>query len=112
MKILFVENHQAFAETVIPQFLADHEVTLVSTVAEAKSVLSRVFDAVLVDYDLPDGKGTDVVRALRAIGFRGRVVAVSAREEGNGELRAAGADVTCAKSDFRTITAALSETST
>jgi hypothetical protein len=62
---------------------------------------------VLVDYDLPDGKGTEVVRALRAIGFGGNIVAVSSREEGNAELRAAGATVTCAKEDFRAIEQAL-----
>jgi hypothetical protein len=42
--------------------------------------LSHTFDAVLVDYDLPDGKGTDVVRALCAMGFRGNIVAVSSKE--------------------------------
>lgn len=33
VKVLFLENHQVFAETVIEQFLTDHEVVLVPTVA-------------------------------------------------------------------------------
>ncbi|WP_146647221.1 response regulator [Labilithrix luteola] len=107
MKLLFVENHRVFAQTVIDQFLANHEVVLVTTIAEAKRRLSHAFDAVLVDYDLPDGKGTEVVRALRAIGFGGKIVAVSSREEGNEELRSAGATAICSKKDFRAIGAAL-----
>jgi CheY-like chemotaxis protein len=65
-RILFVENHQVFAHTVIEQFLSNHEVVLVATVAEAKQALTTSFDVVLVDYDLPDGKGTEVVDALNA----------------------------------------------
>ena len=110
VKVLFVENHQVFAETVIEQFLTDHEVVLVPTVAEAKGVMAQSFDVVLVDYDLPDGKGTEVVRALRAMHFRGNIVAVSSREEGNAELRAAGAKDTCSKRDFRAIAAAIAGT--
>jgi DNA-binding response OmpR family regulator len=110
VRILFVENHQVFAETVIDQFLRDHEVVLVPTVAETKAVLSQSFDVALVDYDLPDGKGTTVVHALRAMHFRGNIVAISSREEGNAELRAAGARVTCAKRDFRAIAAAITGT--
>jgi CheY-like chemotaxis protein len=110
VKVLFVENHQVFAETVIGQFLTEHEVVLATTVAEATRVMSQSFDVVLVDYDLPDGKGTEVVRALRAMHFRGNIVAVSSRAEGNAELRAAGAKVTCSKKDFRAIAAAIADT--
>jgi CheY-like chemotaxis protein/REP element-mobilizing transposase RayT len=102
---------RAFAKTVIAEFLAHHDVTLVGgTVAGAKKLASSNFDALLVDCDLPDGKGTEVMRALRAIGFRGNIVGVSAHEEGNSELRVAGASTTCAKSSFRIIAAALAST--
>jgi DNA-binding response OmpR family regulator len=105
--VLFVENHRVFAETVIEKFLADHEVLLVPTIAEALGILGSSFDVVLVDYDLPDGKGTEVVRALRAAHFRGTIVAISSRDAGNAALLAAGATVICAKKDFRAIAAAL-----
>jgi CheY-like chemotaxis protein len=107
VKILFVENHELFAQTVVEQFLADHEVTVVTTVASALEVLPETFDVVLVDYDLPDGKGTEVVRAFRSRGLHGHIVAVSSREEGNAELRAAGAKATCAKRDFGRIATVL-----
>jgi CheY-like chemotaxis protein len=109
MRILFVENHELFARTVIEQFLALHDVVVAPTVAAAREAIAGggVFDVILVDYDLPDGKGTDVVRAIRLGGFRGRVVAVSSKEEGNDDLRRAGANVVCAKKDFRAIREAI-----
>jgi DNA-binding NarL/FixJ family response regulator len=107
LKILFVENHQLFAKTVIEQFLAAHEVVVVSTVRAANAIDSSTFDAVLVDYDLPDGKGTEVVVALRARYFAGKIIAVSSKDDGNAELRRAGADVVCSKRDFAQITRVL-----
>jgi len=107
MKILFVENHEVFASTVIAQFLSEHDVIVVPTIAQAMSMLSGTFDVALVDYDLPDGKGTEVVRALRANGFEGGIVAVSSHDEGNAALRAAGATRTCSKKDFRNIALAI-----
>jgi hypothetical protein len=55
---------------------------------------------VLVDYDLPDGKGTEVLAHLQAQRFRGRIVAVYSHEDGNQALVASGAHATCAKRDF------------
>jgi DNA-binding NarL/FixJ family response regulator len=100
LRILFVENHQLFAKTVIEQFLSAHEVVVVASVGAANAIDLHTFDVVLVDYDLPDGKGTEVVRAFRARHFAGRIVAVSSKDEGNAELERAGADVACAKRDF------------
>ena len=39
MRILFVENHEVFAATVIAEFLAGADVTVVSSVAAASSVI-------------------------------------------------------------------------
>jgi DNA-binding response OmpR family regulator len=104
VKILFVEDRrssgQALAGTAIAQFLGRHDVTHAGSLAEAEVHLGRKFDAALVDYDLPDGKGTEIVRALRGRGFTGVIVAVSAHDDGNAALRAAGARTTCAKKDF------------
>jgi hypothetical protein len=59
MKILLVENHREFTSVVIPAFLSEHDVTVVTSCAAAREVLSGgSFDAVLVDYDLDDAKGT------------------------------------------------------
>jgi len=75
-------------------------VTVVATIAGALRVLDEPFDAVLVDYDLDDGKGTAVVQALRRRGFGGRIVGVSSHEPGNAALVAAGADDACSKMGF------------
>ena len=34
MRILFVENHRTFAETLTAELLADHQVVLVTSLAE------------------------------------------------------------------------------
>ena len=103
VRILFVENHRTFARTVMEAFLPDQDVLLVGTIAEARQAVAarQDFDAVLVDYDLPDGKGTEVVLYLLAERFRGRIVAVSAHQDGNRALESSGAHATCPKREFR-----------
>ena len=104
MRILYVENHAVFAATVVSEFLHEHDVVVVRTCADALARASQFgFDAALVDYDLDDGTGDSVVRALRVRGFRGRIIAVSAHEEGNAALAAAGADAICPKAGFRAL---------
>lgn len=104
MRILFVDDHPHFTPIVVEQFLADHEVTVAPTLADAREALrAGTFDVVLVDYDLPDGKGRDLVRELCAAGFPGRIVGISARELGNEELHAAGAHAICPKGNFQAI---------
>lgn len=113
MRILFVEDHRVFAEAVVAQFLSAHEVEIAESVAIARKaiVTGPAFDAVLVDYDLPDGKGTEVVRQLRADRFKGSIIAVSAKDEGNAELRAAGAHAICKKAELRQLAITLSQLS-
>ena len=108
MRILFVENHSVFARMAIDQFLAGEAVALVPSLATARSALKEgCFDAVLVDFDLDDGKGTELVAELREAGFAGRIVAVSSHAAGNDALRAAGADSICRKADFAQLSAVL-----
>ena len=104
MKILYVENHVRFARIVITSFLSAHDVEVQPTVATALEALAaRSFDAVLVDYDLDDGKGDRVVRVATQLKPRPHIVAVSAHDEGNAALVAAGADAICAKLKFADI---------
>jgi len=105
VKILLVENHRVFAETVVKQFLSAHHVTVVGSLAAAHEAAS--FDAALVDFDLDDGKGDAFVGELRAGGFRGRVIAMSSHAEGNAALMRAGADGVCSKLHFSKIGAVL-----
>src|SRR2546429_45026 len=104
MRILYVENHRVFAEGVRQQFLAEHEVTIVESLAAARQALKLdTFDLLLVDYDLDDGKGDELVRALRDTGDKVPVVAASSHQAGNVALLKAGASVVCSKMDFDNI---------
>jgi CheY-like chemotaxis protein len=108
MRLLWVENHAVFARVAGRQFLSAHEVTLVPSLAEARMALEECkFDAVLVDYDLDDGKGDSLVSELKQRATRPVVIAVSAHEGGNEALLRAGADAACPKQRFAVLEALL-----
>ena len=101
MKILYVENHAVFAANVTRQFLSQHVVTVVPSIAAARQARSAdIFDLLLVDYDLDDGKGEAFVREVRGQGDRVIIVGVSSHDEGNAALRLAGASAICSKMQF------------
>jgi len=101
LKILFIENHSVFAQQAKIYFLSEHQVTVVPSLATARSKLATdKFDLMLVDYDLDDGKGEELVRELREAGNKIRIIGVSAREEGNVALLQAGVDAICSKMEF------------
>ena len=90
-----------FAATVIREFLSRHAVTVVPGIAAARQArVAGSFDAVLVDYDLDDGKGDEFVRELRADDEGVVIVGVSSHDEGNAALRRAGASAICSKMEF------------
>ncbi len=79
-RIMLVEDHAAFREPLA--FMFDREpdfevVAQAGSVAEARQNLSGV-DLAVVDLDLPDGDGTDVIGALRAVNPRGIVLVLTA----------------------------------
>lgn len=103
MNILWVENHRSFVSAA-KQFLAAHAVTVAPSLADARTALaSHHFDAVLIDYDLDDGKGDELVRELLQLPGRPRIVATSAHDNGNRKLTDAGADAVCSKMKFSKI---------
>lgn len=104
MRILYVENHKRFAAIAVAQFLASHEVLVTASLAEARQAIAEgSFDAVLLDYDLDDGKGSELVEELRAMSPRPVVVAVSSHQAGNEALVVAGVDAVCSKMHFSKI---------
>jgi len=112
MKVLFVENHRVFANLTAKRLLSSHAVTIVPSLALAREALeTEQFDIVLVDYDLDDGKGTDLVSELRDISNHPKMIAVSSHAEGNAALKNAGADAICSKQDFQTIESIISQVS-
>ena len=101
MNILWVENHPHFPRLTIPRFLKDHVVTVVPSLAAASQALAQAcFDVILIDFDLDDGKGTEVVHIVESLPGRPWLVAASAHDAGNQALMEAGADAVCAKSHF------------
>jgi len=108
MRILFVENHAAFAAIARDEFMRGHEVVIVPSLAEARTCLAAgTFDLVLLDFDLDDGRGVDLLADLRRGPAHVRVIGVSARPAGNAALLAAGADLAVGKLEFRKIEAVL-----
>jgi len=101
MKVLYVENHAVFASNVIREFLAQHTVKVSPSLSEARDALrSAEFDLLLVDFDLDDGKGDELVRELRDLGWEVPIIAASSHDQGNQALLRAGANAVCAKMDF------------
>jgi CheY-like chemotaxis protein len=108
VKILYVENHAIFAEQVSQQFLSAHQVKVVSSVADAlEQLLAEDYDLAIVDYDLDDGKGDELVRICRAKHPTLKIIAGSSHESGNAALVRAGASAVCGKMEFDKIAAVI-----
>jgi len=101
LKILYVENHAIFAKQVCQQFLSSHTVEVVSSLAEArKRLAAEEFELMIVDYDLDDGKGDEIVRTCRALNPDMKIIAASSHDVGNAALMKAGASAVCGKMEF------------
>ena len=104
MRILYVENHQIFAANACRQFLSAHTVTVVPSLSDARRELGSVnFDLALVDYDLDDGKGDQLIRELAKAYPRTISIGVSSHDDGNSALLRAGAAAICSKMRFEHI---------
>lgn len=110
MRILYVEDHARFSRIIVQTFLTDHDVVVEPTVVGARRRLAtQPFDAVLLDYDLADGKGTELLPDLLLLSPRPVIIAASSHEDGNRSLREAGADAVCQKADLGRIAEVLGE---
>ena len=99
--ILYLENHAVFAEQVTRQFLASHRVTIVPSLSAARQALKTgIFNLILSDYDLDDGKGDEFVRECRFNHPGLPIIAVSSHDAGNAALLQAGASCVCSKMEF------------
>jgi two-component system nitrate/nitrite response regulator NarL len=90
IRILMVDDHTLFRESVARLLAAEPDFEIAGHCASADEALQIVaktsVDVVLLDYDLGDGKGTDFLAKAKSLGFRGRVLVVTA---GVTELEAA-----------------------
>ena len=90
MRLLWVENHAAFVRMASRQFLSTHELTVVPSLASARAAFAEApFDAVLVDYDLDDGKGTELVAIIGRCPNSPVMLATSAHVNSNSAFMAA-----------------------
>lgn len=104
MNILWVENHDRFSRLAVKTFLCKHKVTVVPSLMSARQALAaEIFDLVLLDYDLDDGKGAELVAEVKALPHRPGLIATSSHAFGNQSLRKAGADAVCGKTEFTNI---------
>lgn len=80
-KILLVEDDGAIAEIVIQVIDAKADVTLASSLNEARSVLAEEsFELIVLDVGLPDGSGLELLSQLKAADHPPRVVIFSAQD--------------------------------
>ncbi|HTI70831.1 MAG TPA: response regulator [Candidatus Limnocylindria bacterium] len=108
MKILYVENHSVFAESVSRLFLSRHNVVIVPTISAALNELrGGGFDLLIADYDLDDGKGDELLRLLQVSTIPISVIGASSHAEGNAALLKAGASAICSKMEFDGIQAVI-----
>lgn len=99
MKILFVDDHDVFVSMICGAFLTTHDVTVAKSLDAARERLSvcNSYEVVLLDFDLPDGKGKSLVHHLKAMPTKPLIIAFSSHDDGNSRLMAAGADVLLGK---------------
>lgn len=101
MKLLWVEDNVRFARVAGREFLSGHEITLVPSLQAAREALRAwKFEGILLDFDLEDGKGSELMPDVQVLEPRPFIVAASAHTEGNTALLEAGADTACSKLEF------------
>lgn len=92
-RVMLVEDHATFREPLA--FMFDREpdfevVAQAGSVAEARAKLEGI-DLAVVDLNLPDGDGTDLIGALRAMNPRAMVLVLTANADRAAYARAAEA---------------------
>jgi len=79
IRVLLVDDHASFRQPLAFMLEREPEITVVAqagSLAEARAVLEGV-DVAIVDLDLPDGSGVDLVAELRAANPNGMVLILS-----------------------------------
>ncbi|MBS2210506.1 response regulator transcription factor [Carboxylicivirga mesophila] len=81
MKILIVEDEPQLAQSV-QQFLSSegHSCEMVGTLNSALQMLDAQFDIVILDLNLPDGNGLEVVKKVKGGGMQTGIIILSARD--------------------------------
>ena len=98
-RMMIVEDHSAFAQALQIVLGGGTEVVLARTVEEGRALIGDggPFDVVVLDLNLPDGEGTDLVPDIRQRRPQTRVVVLSARDDIGEVASKAGADIAIPK---------------
>jgi two-component system nitrate/nitrite response regulator NarL len=82
VRILLVDDHTLFRESVARLLAAEQDFVIAGACANVSDALrlvgGREVDVLLLDFDLGDENGAALLRGLRAQGFAGRVLVVTA----------------------------------
>ncbi|GAA4936662.1 LuxR family two component transcriptional regulator [Actinomycetospora succinea] len=103
MAVLVVDDHRVFTDALRMSLERQDDVAAVTVAHSAREALARArrveLDAAIIDLDLPDGSGLDVVAALRGLrpGARTIVLTAHARPDLAERAIAAGAAAFLAK---------------
>ncbi len=80
-RVLLVEDHAVFRQLFASAFDHEHDLQVVaqaSTLTEGRALLDEKVDVAVVDLNLPDGDGTDLVAQLREHNPHGAVLVLTA----------------------------------
>jgi DNA-binding response OmpR family regulator len=81
-KIVIVDDEESIRKTFFLILSKHYRVYLAKDAAETLARFKgSTVDLLIVDYQLPDMTGVDLVGRLRELGFRGEVILISARAE-------------------------------
>ena len=95
MRILSIEDDTVLGRAVRDQIVADgHSADWVERLADAEAaVRSTVFDLVLLDLMLPDGRGLDFLRQRRSAGDVTPIIVLTARDQISDRIAALDAEI-------------------
>lgn len=83
IRILHLEDDEDFSEVIMSGIGDRAEMTFALTVAEARQAIrSQHFDLVLIDWELPDGHGREILDDVAEYLPHARIVSLSAKESG------------------------------
>ncbi|WP_214828718.1 response regulator transcription factor [Exiguobacterium algae] len=87
MNVLVVEDEMKLADG-MSRFLtyAGFDVTVATTLSEAKTFLQEPFDAVLLDVRLPDGEGWTLIPKLKSLQPKPAIILTTARGEADDRI--------------------------
>ena len=95
MRLLLLEDDRTLGEGLRDYLREDgHVVDWCQTLSQARTLQSEPYDALLVDWQLPDGSGMDWIRAMRARGEMRPILMLTARDRLSDRVQGldAGAD--------------------